>query len=93
MSIKVNIHTHGIELQHNVDAIKKHVGLTYNKTSQILKILFLKGFGNSRYKLLNLTLGEYHAFIINNAEFLKRDFIKFSGQRQDQLMFLENKTE
>ena len=69
------------------------MGLAYNKTSQILKTLFLKGFGNNKYKLLNLTLREYYAFIINNAEFLKRDFIEFSGQRQDQLMFLENKTE
>ena len=93
MSIEVNTHTHGIELQHNVDAIKKHVGLAYNKTSQILKTLFLKGFGNNKYKLLNLTLREYYAFIINNADLLKKDFIEFSGQRQDQLMFLENKTE
>ena len=69
------------------------MGLAYNKTSQILKTLFLKGFGNNRYKLLNLTLKEYYAFIINNADLLKKDFIEFSGQRQDQLMFLENKTE
>lgn len=93
MSIEANTHTHGIKLQHNVDAIKKHVGLAYNKTSQILKTLFLKGFGNNRYKPFNLTLREYYAFIINNADFLKRDFIEFSGQRQDQIMFLENKTE
>ena len=93
MSIEVNTHTHGIELQHHVDAIKKHVGLAYNKTSQILKTLFLRSFGNTRYKLLELTLREYYAFIINNVEILKRDFIVFSGQRQDQLMFLENKEE
>lgn len=42
---------------------------------------------------MNLTLREYYAFIINNADLLKRDFIEFSGQRQDQIMFLENKTE
>ena len=93
VSIEVNTHTHGIALQHNVDVIKKHVGLTYNKTSKILKTLFLKGFGNNKYKLLNLTLREYYAFIINNTDLLKKDFIEFSGQRQDQLMFLENKTE
>lgn len=40
MAIEINTHTHGIELQHNIDAIKKHVGLAYNKTSQILKTLF-----------------------------------------------------
>ena len=93
MSIEVNTHEHGIELQHSVDVIKKHIGLAYNKTNQILKTLFLKEFGNKKYKFLNLTLREYYAFIINNAETLKRDFIEFSGQRQDQLMFLENKTE
>ena len=93
MSIEVSTHTHGIELQHNIDAIKKHVGLSYNKTSQILRTLFLRGFGNNKFKLLNLTLKEYYAFIINNSEFLKRDFIEFSGQRHDQLMILENKIE
>ncbi|RRD92959.1 DNA helicase [Clostridiales bacterium COT073_COT-073] len=93
MNIEVNTHTHGIELQHNIDVIKKHIGLSYNKTNQILKTLFLRGFGNSRYKLLNLTLKEYYAFIINNARSLKNDFIELSGQRQEQLAFLESKTE
>ena len=93
MSIEVNTHTHGIELQHNVDAIKKHVGLAYNKTNQILKTLFLKDFGNRRYNLLDLTLREYYAFVINNSEFLKNAFIEFSGQRHDQFIFLESKTE
>lgn len=80
MSIEANTHTHGIELQHNVDAIKKHVRLAYNKTSQILKTLFLKGFGNNRYKLLNLTLKEYYAFIINNADFLKGILLNFQDK-------------
>ena len=93
MLIEVNTHTHGIDLQHNVDAIKKHVGLAYNKTSQILKTLFLKDFGNKRYKLLNLTLREYYAFVINNSEFLKNTFIEFSGQRHNQFIFFESKTE
>lgn len=93
MLIEVNTHTHGIELQHNVDAIKKHVGLAYNKTNQILKTLFLKDFGNRRYNLLDLTLKEYYAFVINNSEFLKNAFIEFSGQRHNQFIFLESKTE
>lgn len=58
-----------------------------------MKTLFLRGFGNNNYKLLNLSLREYYAFIINNAEFLKRDFIEFSGQGQNQLTLLENKIE
>ena len=93
MTLDVNTHTHGIELQHSIDLIKKHVGLEYRKTSQILKTLFLRDFGNRKYKLLNLNLKEFYAFIINNADLLKKDFIEFSGQRHDQLMILENKTE
>lgn len=55
-----------MELQYNVDAIKKYVGIAYNKTSQNLKTLFLRGSWNNKYKLLNITLREYYAFIINN---------------------------
>lgn len=75
----MNTHTHGIEFQHNIDAIKKYVGFAYNKTSQMLKALFLRGFGNKKYKFLILSLKEYYAFIINNAGLLKVDFKEFSG--------------
>lgn len=93
MKVPVDTHVHGIELQHNIDTIKKHVGLSYIKTNQILKTLFLRDFGNSKYKLLNLKLKEYYAFIINNVELLKSDFIEFSAQKTDQLQILETKTE
>lgn len=93
MSIEVNTHTHGIELQHNIDIIKKHVGLAYNKTNQLLKTLFFHNVGNDRYKLLNLNLREYCAFIINNSELLKIDFMEISGYKNDQILFLDNKTE
>ncbi len=93
MDMEVNTHAHGIDRQHCVDAIKKHIGLSYDKTHQILKTLFLKGFGNKRYKLLNLNLREFYAFIINNVDKLKEDFIKFSGIKHKQMAFLENKVE
>ncbi|MBS4770180.1 DEAD/DEAH box helicase family protein [Carnobacteriaceae bacterium zg-ZUI240] len=93
MDIEINTHTHGIDRQHCVDAIKKHIGLSYEKTHQILKTLFLKGFGNKRYKLLNLNLREFYAFIINNVDKLKEDFIVFSGIKHKQTVFLENRVE
>ena len=93
MAVEVSTHEHGIDLQHNIDIIKKHIGLTYNKTSQILKTLFLRGFGNDRCKFLNLNLREYYAFIINNVDLLQAAFIEFSGERQEQTAFLYNKTE
>ena len=93
MDIEVNTHIHGIDRQHCVDAIKKHIGLSYDKTHQTLKTLFLKGFGNKRYKLLNLNLKEFYAFIINNVDILKGDFIEFSGIKHKQIAFLENRVE
>ncbi|MBF0714115.1 DEAD/DEAH box helicase family protein [Gemella sp. GH3] len=93
MGMEVNTHIHGIDRQHCVDAIKKHIGLSYDKTHQILKTLFLKGFGNKRYKLLNLNLREFYAFIINNVDKLKKDFIEFSGKKYEQQTFLENRVE
>lgn len=93
MDIEINTHIHGIDRQHCVDAIKKHIGLSYDKTHQILKTLFLKGFGNKRYKLLNLNLREFYAFIINNVDKLKEDFIEFSGIKHKQIAFLENRVE
>lgn len=93
MGIEVDTHLHGIDLRHNVDEVKKHVGLSYDKTNQILRTLFLKDYGNIKFKILNLKLREFYAFIINNSERLKSDFIIFSGQRQDQIMYLENRLE
>ncbi|MBU0278566.1 DEAD/DEAH box helicase family protein [Gemella sp. zg-1178] len=93
MDIEVNTHIHGIDRQHCVDAIKKHIGLSYDKTHQILKNLFLKGFANKRYKLLNLNLREFYAFIINNVDRLKEDFITFSGIKYLQAQWLENRIE
>lgn len=93
LSIDVSTNTHGIDFMHNVDEIKKHVGLSYQKTNEILRTLFNKKFGNPKYKILNLSLKEYYAFIINNFETIKSDFIEFSGIRNEQLIFLEEKIE
>jgi type III restriction enzyme len=83
LEIEVNTHTHGIDLQHNIDALKGFVGLGYSKTNQVLKTLFLKGFGNRKYKFLNLSLQEYYAFVINNADLIKEDFSKISSDARN----------
>lgn len=93
MDVEVNTHIHGIDKQHSIDAIKKPIGLSYDKTHQILKTLFLRRFGNKRYKLLNLNLKEFYAFVINNVDKLKEDFIEFSGIKYKQMQWLENKIE
>lgn len=93
MDIEVNTHIHGIDRQHCVDLIKKPIGLSYDKTHQILKTLFLRGFGNKKYKLLNLNLREFYGFVINNVNKLKEDFMLFSGDKRQQVLFSENRVE
>lgn len=93
MTIEVNTHIHGIDMQHCINEIKKLTGLEYNKTAQLLRTLFLKGFGNKKYKLLNLINKEYYAFIINNIELLKIDFKELSALKSKQLELLHPKTE
>lgn len=83
LDIEVNTHSHGIDLQHNIDALKKYIGLSYSKTNQVLKTLFLRDFGNRNYKLLNLSLREYYAFVINNIDQLKDDFAKISSDARN----------
>lgn len=93
INVEVNTHLHGIDKQHCVDSIKKHIGLSYRKTNQVLQTLFLRGFGNKRYKLLDLNLKEFYAFVINNADKLKEDLIEFSGVKHKPMPFLDNRVE
>lgn len=97
MEIEVNTHEHGIDRQHNIDILKREIGLDYKKTLQILQTLFLKDFGNEDYKLLNLSIKEFYAFLINNIELLKNDFREFSIKQIQEVLFdraqLENKVE
>lgn len=77
--IEVNTHIHGIELQHNIDILKKYLGIDYAKTRIIFEILFRKDVGNKNYKLLNLNLKEFYAFIINNIDKLRHALIDFDA--------------
>lgn len=94
MEVEVSTSIHGIDRQNCTDRLKKELGLDYSKTLQLLKTLFLNNFGNKNYKLLNLSLKEFYAFIINNIELLKRDFIEVSSKKYKHLeLFKENKVE
>lgn len=77
---QVNTHSQGMELRHNIDSLKNYAGLSYEKLRMILEIFFLKGAGN-KHKLLNLTLKEFYAFIINNREELKKLFSEFASSK------------
>ncbi|WP_270851430.1 DEAD/DEAH box helicase [Fusobacterium varium] len=93
LEIEVNTHHHGIERQNRVDFLKKILDLNYEKTNALLRTLFLRDVGVKSYKFLNLSIREFTAFIINNADKLKDDFRKFEGIKFRQNQILNNKTE
>lgn len=66
---EVNTHDDGIDLRQITDSFKTIVGVSYSDMNSILRKLFLKSRNGG--KLLNLSLKEYYAFIINNKKQLK----------------------
>lgn len=90
---EVNIHKNGIDRQHVVNDCKKIIGLNYEKTFSLLKNFFLKGSGVKKYKILELSLKELTAFIINNEHKLKEDLIRFDTLGTYQEKWLTPKVE
>lgn len=88
----VDTHIHGIELQHYIDILKKLVGLEYSRTRALFEVLFRRGAGLETYKLLNLNLTEFYAFIINNGYKLRDDLVDFDGVKYKQLQLKQYKT-
>ncbi len=88
----VDTHIHGIELQHYIDILKKFVGLEYSRTRALFEVLFRRGAGLEKYKLLNLNLQEFYAFIINNGYKLRDDLTDFEGVKYKQLVIKQYKT-
>lgn len=93
LEIEVNTHYHGLERQNRIDYLKKILDLSYEKTNALLRTLFLRDIGVGKYKILNLSIREFTAFIINNADKLKDDFRRFEGIKQIQTQILSNKVE
>lgn len=79
--IEVNLHQHGMDRMHIVNELKKYVGLSYEKMFTILKNLFVRDAGTEKVKLLNLSMREFTAFIINNQAKLKDDLKKLDAMR------------
>ena len=79
MQYKVDTHEHGLYLRHHIDSLKKYTGLSYEKTRQLLEIYFLKDAGEAKFKLLNLPLKNFYAFIINNVDEFKTLFMEFAS--------------
>lgn len=92
---EVDTHIHGIELRQKLDMLKKQLHLPYQRTRAIFENLFRKGLGNEKYKIDNLTLKEFYAFIINNFDKIKDELNEFSSKRnrQQSLSWSKKKTQ
>lgn len=80
----VDTHKHGIELLHSINEIKSAIGIKQGKLRTILERLFRNNSSN-KDKLLDLNTKEFYAFIINNEQKLKEDFVKATSQ-----MYVQN---
>lgn len=90
----VNTHTHGIDMLHSIDIIKKNIGMTSQKTKVVLKKIFHKKWRNSKYNIISLSNHDFYAFIINNVnnKKLRDDFADISQQLAVQLSLPDTKT-
>lgn len=89
---KVKTHEHGIQLLHSVDIIKTAIGMPTGKVKIMLERLFRQRL-YSKYKLLNLPSDDFYAFVINNVQLLKEEFLEVTtGMSYQQTMRISPKT-
>jgi len=86
----VNTNKNGIDLRHSIGVISSKIGMKYDKTRVILERMFLKRKLFTK-KFINLTLIEFYAFVINNEEKLKYDFLEAVSQEARQ-MFIKSES-
>ena len=81
----VNTSKNGIDLRHSIGVISSKIGMKYDKTRVVLERMFLKRKLFTK-KFINLSLVEFYAFVINNEDKLKYDFLEAVSQEARQLM-------
>ena len=80
----VNTSKNGIDLRHSIGVISSKIGMKYDKTRVILERMFLRRKLFTK-KFINLSLVEFYAFIINNEDKLKYDFLEAVSQESRQV--------
>lgn len=81
----VNTSKNGIDLRHSIGVISSKIGMKYDKTRVVLERMFLKRKLFTK-KFINLSLVEFYAFVINNEDKLKYDFLEAVSQEARQIM-------
>jgi len=80
----VNTSKNGIDLRHSIGVISSKIGMKYDKTRVVLERMFLKRKLFNK-KFINLSLTEFYAFVINNEDKLKYDFLEAVSQESRQI--------
>ena len=80
----VNTSKNGIDLRHSIGVISSKIGMKYDKTRVVLERMFLKRKLFTK-KFINLSLVEFYAFVINNEDKLKYDFLEAVSQEARQI--------
>lgn len=80
----VNTSKNGIDLRHSIGVISSKIGMKYDKTRVVLERMFLKRKLFTK-KFINLSLVEFYAFVINNEDKLKYDFLEAVSQESRQV--------
>lgn len=82
----VTTNKNGFELRQSINEISSKIGMRYDRTRLMLEILFFKNkLVKPTKKLVDLSLIEFYAFVINNAEILKHDFQEAVSQKARQI--------
>jgi type III restriction enzyme len=80
----LNTHTHGREYHHNVAELGKAVSLQYNYINTICLRLFRDEDEKNKNKVLSLPVRLLYAFVINNFDLLKADFLEAMASQTSQ---------
>lgn len=80
----VNTSKNGIDLRHSIGVISGKIGMKYDKTRVVLERMFLKRKLFTK-KFINLSLVQFYAFVINNENKLKYDFLEAVSQEARQI--------
>lgn len=94
INYEVNLKNNNLDKLKVIDTLKVILGLNYQQTFAIVRNLFQKNVGSKKYKLLELDLKEMVAFLINNFENLRKDFVEFDTLEtyQENFKFEKEKT-
>lgn len=83
---EINTHYDGRDKMHSINEIAVASGMNDRLVKNILNRMFMKS-SKKKYKIFNFNNREFYAFIINNVDYLKEDFVNASAIAVTQFAF------